>query len=215
MRRSIRHRACPEGANVSTVTRRRCTHCPLCAVGPGVAGCPLAGGVANSRARRKPATIASSAARRSSRSGTRTVAEGCTVATMGGPSAEVSTWPRSDVIARALPSTARTAVVPIATTTAGCTWAISSPSPQRARLDLGGVGALVDATFAAGFPLEMLDRVGDVYGAAVDPAVSSASSRTRRAGPTNGAPRPGRTPMRTAHPRQHMTPAGSCPGGAG
>ena len=79
-----------------------------------------------------------------------------------GPNAGSTTCPRSDAIARVLPSTARTAVVPIATTTPGCTWAISSPSH-------GEHASISVALFAAGLPLEMLDRVGDVHGAAVDP----------------------------------------------
>jgi hypothetical protein len=60
--------------------------------------------------------------------------------------------------------------------------------PRPARSDLRPVRLLVDPPLPARSPFEVLDRVGDVDLRAIDPASSSASSKSLPAGPTKGLP---------------------------
>ena len=61
--------------------------------------------------------------------------------------------------------------------------------PRATGGNFGAIWLLVDATFAARFPFEMFNGIGEVsFGAVSRPACSSAVSRSFPAGPTNGLP---------------------------
>ena len=72
----------------------------------------------------------------------------------------------------ALPKSERAAVAPSATVSGGRISSALLLDPPAAGLDLAGVGLGVDAALAALLELEMLDRVGDVGRAAVDPGLA-------------------------------------------